>query len=602
MAEKPLVKNKEKGNLLVKIIKIVFFIWVFSVLVVLITIGLVVLVRGETFDKTPEIFSYTFLVFFFLGFLAFLVGILVLTINLLTSGLNKKQNIFIFPIKLFFALFFLPFYLTFYIVPLLKIIKALKNSGVKNFFKKLSLSLLFKKAAYLIFVWLIILPVWLAGYFSLFYIAEEYMGYNPKLIPIAGTGSMYPTFPKGKGKDPKELAKQIVSSPGMIRYPNGIVVFGKRIFNYEIGRGDIVVVENEKIRKITKEINGEPTGWVKRVIGLPGDTIELKGGIVYLNNESLKEPYTARPRSTFGQTFLSECKKITVPQNHIFVMGDNRKASGDSREIGFIEKSAVYYILPLKEQKGDLVKYWRKTDKDFDDSAKIKLDKEKYLILLNEKRKEFKARPLKYQKKLELSAQKRGEVILKFNDFSFEATRSGYTMEKAMYNSGYSNIVWGEVPIQGYFEAEELIENQFQFPESKKFLTDKQFQEIGIAEVEGEINNCPTQVVVLHLAGYVPPNYSKEVVESWKKLLENLKEIQPGWADLKNYESFYQRNKNDIDRINEIINQRISNVSQIVSRMEANQWLTAQEKKYIEIDESLSNEQEEIAKKLNSQN
>jgi len=347
---------------------------------------------------------------------------------------------------------------------------------------------------------------------------------------------------------------------------------------------------------------GVPSGLVKRVIAIEGDTIELRGGIVYLNGNPLKEPYTAKPRSTFGQSFLKECKKVTVPKKHIFVMGDNRKGSGDSREIGFIEISAVSHILPLKDQKGDLAKNWRDTEKDFDESSKIKLDKENYLKLLNQKRKEFGAKELIYQPKLELSAKKRGEIILKFNDFSFEATKSGYTMFKAMRDANYSNIVYGEIPIEGYYEAEELIENQFQFPETKDFLTDKKFQEIGISEVEGKINNCPTQLIIQHFAGYIPPNYSKEVIESWKKALERLTEIQPGWLKLKEYNDFYEKHKQDVDRINEIIGLRINNISIIVSKMEANQWLNDQEKRMVEKDESLANEQDEIAKRLNSEN
>ena len=216
-------------------------------------------------------------------------------------------------------------------------------------------------------------------------------------------------------------------------------------------------------------------------------------------------------------------------------MGDNRKSSMDSREIGFIELSAVSNVIPFKNQKGVLDKNWRDTSKDFNESSKIKLGKDKYLELLNIKRKEFGAKPVKYQSKLEFSAKKRGEVIIKFNDFSYEATRSGYTMEKAMMEVNYSNIVWDEGIIKGYYEAEELIDNQFQFPESKDFLTNKNYQEFGIAEVEGEINGCPTQVIVQHFAGYVPPNYKKEDIEGWKNLLLNLKEIQPGWTRLKEY-------------------------------------------------------------------
>ncbi len=221
--------------------------------------------------------------------------------------------------------------------------------------------------------------------------------------------------------------------------------------------------------------------------------------------------------------------------------------------------------------------------------------------LLNLKRKEFGAKPVKYQSKLEFSAKKRGEVIIKFNDFSYEATRSGYTMEKAMMEVNYSNIVWDEGIIKGYYEAEELIDNQFQFPESKDFLTNKNYQEFGIAEVEGEINGCPTQVIVQHFAGYVPPNYKKEDIEGWKNLLLNLKEIQPGWTRLKEYKDFYEKNKQDVDRINEIISIRINNISTIVAKMEANQWLNDAELNMVNQDKPLHEEQETIATRLNSQ-
>lgn len=336
------------------------------------------------------------------------------------------------------------------------------------------------------------------------------------------------------------------------------------------------------------------------MIGIPGDTIELRDGAIYLNGEPQKEPYIAKPRSTFGEKFLNECQKVEVPQGHVFAMGDNRKGSADSREIGFVPISDIYYVLPFASQKGTLDKNWHDTTNDLEGSSKIKLDKEKYLELLNEKRNEFGAKPLKYQPKLEKSAFKRGEVILKYDDFSYEATRSGYTQLRAMNDIGYSNITYGEVPISGYYEAEELIENQFEFPESKKFFTDKNFQEVGIAEIEGTLNGCPTQVIVQHIAGYVPPNYTKEHIEGWRKTLADLRGVQSGWQELKEYSS-YQKNKTDVDRINELISIRIANIEAIVRRMEANQWLSKQELDDTYQDENLYKEMDAIATRLNSQ-
>lgn len=66
---------------------------------------------------------------------------------------------------------------------------------------------------------------------------------------------------------------------------------------------------------------------IKRVIGIPGDVIEFDGeGNVYRNGEMLKEDYIAEQKSTFSNT-----PKYTVPEGTIFVMGDNRQHSADSR-------------------------------------------------------------------------------------------------------------------------------------------------------------------------------------------------------------------------------------------------------------------------------
>lgn len=74
---------------------------------------------------------------------------------------------------------------------------------------------------------------------------------------------------------------------------------------------------------------------IKRVIALPGDTVEGKDDIVYLNGEPLEEGYL--PEGTITSTFGPE----TVPEGHVWLMGDNRTASDDSRRFKFVPQSDI---------------------------------------------------------------------------------------------------------------------------------------------------------------------------------------------------------------------------------------------------------------------
>jgi len=435
---------------------------------------------------------------------------------------------------------------------------------------------------------------------------SQYTGLMTVKIPLSGTGSMYPTFPKGQGKTPQELSEEIVAVIDMYAYPSGFKLSNNRYLYKDIQRGDIVEFQNAKTDEIEQKEFGKASGFVKRVIGLPGETIEIRDGQVIVNNQIQTEPYTALPRSTFGGQFLPDCTKLTIPDKKYFVMGDNRKGSGDSRhDIGLIDDRDIHYLLPKQKQSGVWDKKFRDTSNDNKPTAKLKMDKQKYLQIVNEKRLAAGQKPLKFNPKLERSAKLRGEAMIKFNDLSFEATRSGYTIKKAIADAGYWNPVLAESFVQGYYEAEELIESTFEQSKTKDFLLNAEFQEIGLSEVEGELNGCPTQIVIQHLAGYVPPNYTKDQVQSWRSGLEKLKEIQPGWRDLSNkegYSEFYSQHKSEIDRLNEVISIRISNLEVIVKKMEANQWLTDEDEKYIQRDDQLSKEQQELAQKLNQSN
>src|SRR5437764_8235298 len=77
--------------------------------------------------------------------------------------------------------------------------------------------------------------------------------------------------------------------------------------------------------------------YIKRVIGLPGDTVEIRDGSVYVNRKKLDEPYV--PPEYRDHVSMPE---KPVPANQYFVLGDHRSSSNDSRAWGFVERREIY--------------------------------------------------------------------------------------------------------------------------------------------------------------------------------------------------------------------------------------------------------------------
>lgn len=107
----------------------------------------------------------------------------------------------------------------------------------------------------------------------------------------------------------------------------------------DLVRGQIIVFDARPIDKCY---------YIKRVIGLPGDVIEIRDGAVYVNESRLVEIYLKKGTITEGKI------KIRVPSNEVFVLGDNRSVSSDSREIGTISidkiKGHAYFrIFPFNK-------------------------------------------------------------------------------------------------------------------------------------------------------------------------------------------------------------------------------------------------------------
>jgi signal peptidase I len=106
---------------------------------------------------------------------------------------------------------------------------------------------------------------------------------------------------------------------------------------HPIHRGDIVVFTKPKNMAFSSDHN-----LIKRVIGLPGDRIVFNDGHVYVNNKELDEPYVEPDRPTQQGTLKClPAAPCVVPPKDVFVMGDNRTESYDSRYFGPIPESTV---------------------------------------------------------------------------------------------------------------------------------------------------------------------------------------------------------------------------------------------------------------------
>jgi signal peptidase I len=102
-------------------------------------------------------------------------------------------------------------------------------------------------------------------------------------------------------------------------------------YAYRLGpieRGDVVVFRFP---------GGGNKNYIKRIVGMPGDHIEIVRGAVMVNGQQLAEPYV-RPEFR-DQRSMSE---ITVPANSYFVLGDHRNLSSDSRDFGMVEQDAIF--------------------------------------------------------------------------------------------------------------------------------------------------------------------------------------------------------------------------------------------------------------------
>lgn len=127
-------------------------------------------------------------------------------------------------------------------------------------------------------------------------------------------------------------------------YANNYIFLSKQAYRFsEPKRGDIVVFHTN-----LKTETGREKLLIKRVIALPGDVITIEDGKVFLNGEIQQEDYTMEPYTS------GSVRDLEIPEGSLFVMGDNRQSSADSRDpnVGFVQEDkvigkAVFRLFPF---------------------------------------------------------------------------------------------------------------------------------------------------------------------------------------------------------------------------------------------------------------
>lgn len=107
------------------------------------------------------------------------------------------------------------------------------------------------------------------------------------------------------------------------------IIVNKFVYRFRpIGRGDVVVFWYPKDPSVS---------FIKRVVGLPGDVVELRKGVLYVNNNRIEEDYL---RLKFRDT--ESYPPVEVPRGYYYVLGDHRNSSNDSRSWGEVPEKYIY--------------------------------------------------------------------------------------------------------------------------------------------------------------------------------------------------------------------------------------------------------------------
>lgn len=422
-----------------------------------------------------------------------------------------------------------------------------------------------KKFAYIVFVLLFFGGVWFSSYSKLISLTLEATKSSVSgtgrftdtrtdsvMVPVSGT-SMLPTIKNG--------SKVTLFNP----------------LKYQIERFDIVSVKNQ-------ETDG--LHYLKRIVGMPGDSIVLKDGYVTINGRILKESYVLNDLPTYGNSRLMECETYQIPDDHYAVFGDNRTVSQDSRIIGFVAKEDIDGIIKthLHEEylnEGEQKKILAKS-----------INPETFVKLLNAQRDASVSGTLRMIPLLNTVAASRATTIRdRFDDWK----NSQVPVEQVLDKAGYKFNLSHEYVSFGYLDEQSLVDQIMDSVAEKREFTSGKYLDVGVGSVQRTVGACTYPVISVIVAWPSNPNYSKAAIDSWSK------ELQITADNMQTLQRFIGNNSYDQVKLRRYITveaQMNDIAKRIYARMKSNEWLTSEDEKDIDLHKKLVDEAWNLDKDL----
>ncbi|MDO8609699.1 MAG: signal peptidase I [bacterium] len=351
-----------------------------------------------------------------------------------------------------------------------------------------------KKIIYFFIVWFFIGTVWIIGYLNLFSATQTILfslGITDKLIniPVRGT-SMLPTI--------KDGSKVTLHSPK----------------KFKVTRGDIVSFSN---------IETDNLHYIKRVVGLPNDTILLKNGQIYINGQPIEETYVFNNEPTYGNTFMVECQTYTVPKGKVAVFGDNRIASTDSRVVGYVDLNDIDGVIKT----GITFTY---TDPQTISQTIPKINLQLFVDKLNKKRKEKGVAPLQIQNILTTVATNRAQIIAKNVD---NWKQNPNQLSQSLTDAKYDYLLFQEITTFGAYNEDQLTEHVMELqPYNLDFISSR-YYEIGLGSSNINSYQCQIPVIEIILGWPTKPSVSQDVIDGWQLEINNLTKVISALNNLK---------------------------------------------------------------------